>query len=62
MATPAEMDAAAAEAENDLANLPDEAVNPMAAWWGRWFMKAGHKRLGRVLTAIDRENQKKAHG
>ena len=62
MATPEEMDAAANEAEEDLNNLPDEAVGPVAAWWAKWFAKAGHKRLGRILVAIDRENAKKKGG
>jgi len=56
---PQEMDNAAAEAEEDLNNLPDEVVNPMAEWWYKWFMKAGHKRLGRILVNIAKENIKK---
>lgn len=56
---PQAMDNAAAEAENDLNELPDEAVNPMADWWHRWFQKAGHKRLGRILVGIAKENIEK---
>jgi len=56
---PQEMDNAATEAEEDLNNLPDEVVNPMAEWWYKWFMKAGHKRLGRILVNIAKENIKK---
>ena len=50
-----EMNAAAADAENDLvdvlADVPDEAVAAIAAWWKKWYMAAGHKRLGRLLMA-----------
>jgi len=53
------MDDAANDAEEDLNNLPDEVVNSMADWWYKWFMKTGHKRLGRILVNIAKENTKK---
>ena len=43
------MDDAAVDAQNDLENVSDEALTEVAAWWRKWFSKAGHKRLGRVL-------------
>jgi hypothetical protein len=55
---PQAMDDAASDAENDLNNLPDEVVNPMADWWYRWYMKAGHKRLGRILVSVAKSNNK----
>jgi hypothetical protein len=48
----AEMDAAAREAEKDLATLDQAAVETVAAWWSKWFMKAGHKRLGRIMVKV----------
>jgi hypothetical protein len=48
----AEMDAAAEEAERDLATLDRAAVETIAAWWLKWYMKAGHKRLGRIMVKI----------
>jgi hypothetical protein len=27
----------------------------VALWWKRWYMKAGHKRLGRVLVDLSRK-------
>ena len=42
------MDNAAVDAQNDLENVSDEALTEIANWWRRWI-KAGHKRLGRVL-------------
>lgn len=44
------MDNAAKQAEADLENVPQDAVKSVAAWWKKWYMFAGHKRLGRVLV------------
>jgi len=52
----AKMNAAADEAKADLAKMIEDDPNllptvlKLAAWWKKWFMKAGHKRLGRILT------------
>ena len=43
------MDNAAVDAQNDLEDVSDEALNIIANWWRKWVSKAGHKRLGRVL-------------
>jgi hypothetical protein len=48
----AEMDTAAGEAEIDLATLNQAAVQTVANWWLKWYMKAGHKRLGRIMVKI----------
>ena len=53
------MDNAAGDAENDLINLPEEVIDTMAEWWGKWYLKAGHKRLGRILVQIYKQNLKK---
>lgn len=53
MTSPAEMDEAAKEAKADLGNCTSEkSVSEVAAWWKKWYMKAGHKRLGRLLVTI----------
>lgn len=46
------MDAAAEEAEEDLATLDQAAVQTIAVWWAKWYMKAGHKRLGRIMVKV----------
>ena len=46
----ADMDAAAIEAQNDLVNVDQEALEKVREWWERWYRKAGHKRLGRILV------------
>ena len=51
----AEMDAAAQEAEKDLSTLDRASVQAVAAWWLKWYMKSGHKRLGRIMVKIAKE-------
>ncbi len=48
----AKMDAAAEEAEKDLETLDRAATEAIAAWWLKWYMTAGHKRLGRIMVKI----------
>lgn len=57
------MDVAAAAAKVELKKLVDEGeidravLMKVAAWYGRNFMKAGHKRLGRLMAAISKDGQ-----
>jgi hypothetical protein len=51
----AEMDAAAKEAEKDLATLDQAAVQTIASWWSKWYLKAGHKRLGRIMVKLSKK-------
>ena len=44
------MDNAAVDAENDsMENVPSDAMHTVANWWQKWYLKAGHKRLARIL-------------
>lgn len=52
------MDDAAKVAEADLATIEADIVITMANWWGRHYLKAGHKRLGRVLATIAKQGLK----
>lgn len=49
------MDAAGEEAEKDLATLDQAAIKTVAAWWQKWYLKAGHKRLGRIMVRIAKQ-------
>lgn len=49
--TPEEMDLAAALFENELQAMPQTITVPLSRLWKRHFMKAGHKRLGRIMVA-----------
>jgi hypothetical protein len=55
----AKMDAAAEEAEKELGTLDQHAVEVLAAWWFKWYITAGHKRLGRLLVRIAKSAAKK---
>ena len=51
------MDDAADKAAIELDKLPTEHVNTVATWWKEWYLKAGHKRLGRALVAKIRQKE-----
>ena len=45
------MDHAAEAAAKDLMdNIPAEHAQAIALWWKKHYLKAGHKRLGRLLV------------
>lgn len=49
------MDAAAEEAKKELLNsIPQDAVERVSTWWAKWFITAGHKRLGRLLVETNK--------
>jgi hypothetical protein len=54
-----EMDAEAVRARGELEqNIDSWNARAVAAWWGRWYLKAGHKRLGRTLVDIAKKQAK----
>ena len=56
------MDQAAVEAEKELRQRLEAGPTPaifIAEWWSKWYMKAGHKRLGRLMVKIAEENKKR---
>lgn len=55
---------AIADAENELSEMTDEEVAPVAAWVKKWYQKTGYKKLGRVLleAADFIEKKKKKEG
>lgn len=55
-------DQAAADAQNELVDMPDEALTIVANWFDRWYMKAGYKRLGRILVEHADENTERKGG
>ena len=50
-----EMDRAAAQAAAELQEMDPECLKQMVRWWSRWYRQAGHRRLGRELARIARE-------
>jgi hypothetical protein len=54
-----EMDADAIRARTELEqNLDTWRARDLAIWWNRWYLKAGHKRLGRTLVDIAKKLEK----
>jgi hypothetical protein len=64
MAVTDEMDEAAVAAETELGEmlngraLAELPTAEFADWWMRWYIKAGHKRLGRLLVQFRKEELK----
>ena len=48
-----EMDLAAEEAAKEL--NPGWTAQELAQWWAKWYLKAGHKRLGRLIVALTKK-------
>jgi len=47
------MNEAAEEAREELvSNLETWRARDVAIWWKKWYMRAGHKRLGRMLVEL----------
>jgi hypothetical protein len=38
-------------------NIDAWNARALAAWWERWYLKAGHKRLGRALVEIAKKSK-----
>ena len=50
-----EMDEAAKAAEKELLECFDDwSARALAKWWAKWYLKAGHKRLGRLLVDLNK--------
>ncbi len=50
-----QMDEAAEKALEEIKeNLGTWSADDLVKWWARWYLKAGHKRLGRILVAISK--------
>jgi len=50
-----EMDDAAKEAQVELIkNYKTWSCRDLATWWVKWYLKAGHKRLGRAMVQLDK--------
>jgi hypothetical protein len=46
-----QMDEAAEHAAHELVEAIDRwTARDVVGWWTKWYLKAGHKRLGRILV------------
>ena len=48
-------DQAKAELEQSIDNL---SARDIISWWSKWYMKTGHKRLGRILVGMGKTPNK----
>ena len=46
------MDADTARASDELESASFNTIAGFASWWNKWYLKAGHKRLGRLMVRI----------
>ena len=54
-----QMDEAAKQAEEELrSNLDKWSAKDVIGWWAKWYLKSGHKRLGRLLVSISKNKEK----
>ena len=49
LSTPQEMDNAAQQAKEIWDKIPEEETKQVAAWMKEWYLKAGYKRLGKIV-------------
>jgi hypothetical protein len=50
-----QMDEAAEKALEEIkANVDAWSARDLIKWWSQWYLKAGHKRLGRILVALSK--------
>jgi hypothetical protein len=55
-----DMDEAAKQARIELENsIGIWTATELANWWSKWFLKAGHKRLGRMLISVSKDRDLK---
>jgi hypothetical protein len=53
-----QMDSAADDAKKVLLEHLDQwSAKAVATWWSVWYLKAGHKRLGRILVDLARKSE-----
>lgn len=53
-----EMDKAAAHAQAELKQHYDEwSARDVTNWWINWYLKTGHKRLGRIIVGMAKQGE-----
>ena len=51
-----QMDEEASQANEELKqNIDQWSAKDLVKWWSIWYLKAGHKRLGRLLVKLGKE-------
>uniref|UniRef100_A0A7C4XEF9 PFL domain-containing protein n=1 Tax=candidate division WOR-3 bacterium TaxID=2052148 RepID=A0A7C4XEF9_UNCW3 len=55
----ANMDRAASQAKEEFDSLSDDVKIEFARWMRKWYLKAGYRRLGRIVVAYAKEMERK---
>ena len=54
-----QMDEAAVQAREEIEkNIESLSARDVISWWSKWYLKTGHKRLGRILVAMGKTPNK----
>ena len=54
-----QMDEAAVQAREEIEkNIESLSARDVISWWSKWYLKTGHKRLGRILGAMGKTPNK----
>ena len=53
------MDDAAKLAHDEFTVMPEDIKKQAAAWMRRWYLKAGYRRLGRILVSFAKEVERR---
>ena len=54
-----ELDKQMIAAAEDFHRLDGKAVEVVAKWWNKWYLRTGHKRLGRLLGKTEKRRRNK---
>ena len=54
-----QMDEAATQARQEIEqNIDNLSALDIVNWWSKWYLKTGHKRLGRILVGIGKTRER----
>jgi hypothetical protein len=54
-----QMDDSATQAKAEIEqNVDNLSARDIIIWWTKWYLKTGHKRLGRILVAMGKTPNK----
>ncbi|MCX7994997.1 MAG: hypothetical protein N3A65_04390 [candidate division WOR-3 bacterium] len=52
------MDEAAQQAKEEFDQMPDDVKKTFSQWMRKWYLKAGYRRLGRIVVAYAKAIEK----
>lgn len=55
----ASMDEAAQKAKEEFDQMPEDIKKVISQWMRKWYLKAGYRRLGRIMVAYAKALEKR---